>query len=136
MNEYNVMSQAYSNDYGVYSQDSHPVRGWTSDESVLLSCLIKQYCKTNKIEDPSCFSAEDWRNIAQQFPSKNIDDVTAKWKANSKSPKYKKSSQWTLAEDELLYVLVSKLGSKRWQCIATEVNNKVWQGEQLRKGKQ
>lgn len=59
-----------------------------------------------------------------------------KWKINAKSPKYKKSAQWTLTEDEMLQSLVLKLGSKRWQCIATEVNNKIWQGESIRKGKQ
>lgn len=130
-----MMSQSYG-EYGISGQSSYDGRGWTSDESVLLSCLIKQYCKTNGIDDVSYFTTNDWEYIAQQFPSKNLEDVMSKWKVGSKSPKYKKSAQWTLAEDELLQTLVIKLGSKRWQCIATEVNNKVWQGEQIRKGKQ
>ena len=52
------------------------------------------------------------------------------------SANYMKSAQWMLKEDELLQVLVQKLGSKRWQCIANELNSKVWRGEQVRKGKQ
>ena len=57
-------------------------------------------------------------------------------RSNSRAVKYKKSPGWTPSEDDILQNLIQKLGIKRWQYIAAEVNSKVWGGEQVRKGKQ
>lgn len=123
-----------SSEYGISSGES-PTK-WSTNESTLLSCLMRQLLTVNNISDAKELSHFDWQNLAQQFPGKNVEEIKVKWQLNAKSPKYKKSANWTLAEDEILQNLVAKLGTKRWQCIANEVNANIWQGRQVRKGKQ
>jgi hypothetical protein len=98
--------------------------------------LVKQYMKINDLEEASYLTYQDWESIAQQLPNRSAVEVELKWKITAKGPKHKKSSRWTPEEDVLLNSLVQTLGSKRWQCTANELNNKVWQGQNFRKGKQ
>lgn len=94
---------------------SSQVPSWNPEEANLLNGLVKQYCSNNKKEKPTAFTLKDWENIVTQFPGKKAEDCRLKWMLINKAPKYKKSPQWSIAEDELLQKLVQKLGSKRWQ---------------------
>lgn len=109
---------------------------WSKDELALMKCLVKQYMNINDLEEANNFTDQDWEIIAQQLSNRSAAEIEFKWKVISKGPKYKKSSRWTPDEDVLLNDLVQALGSKQWQCIANELNNKFWQGQDIRKGKQ